>query len=84
MEKEVYTPEDLEKIRQKANKEKKISCWKTGKACELNEAEMYNHDGGVKLKDVPEKQWVYFVCRNCDYQWALHKILSRLKLPHTY
>lgn len=45
----------------------------------LGEIEFYEHDGGVNVKDFLKRQWVYFTCKKCGYQWALWKLLQRIK-----
>ena len=37
----------------------------------------YPHPNGIKVKGLPEKQWIYFECSNCEYQWALWKLTSQ-------
>ena len=75
-EEKIWTHEELEKVRSEAHAE----CYKKwGSSCELGEVEMYDHDGGEKIKDISKKQWVYFTCKVCNYQWALHKLLRRLE-----
>lgn len=38
----------------------------------------YPHDGGLSDKD-GQKWWVYTMCPECEYQWSLTSIESRLK-----
>ena len=73
--KRVFTIEELEDIRKVA--EEKIECVKGGN-CEL-ELDMYPHDYGVLVENNPERQWVYFHCAKCGYDWALWKVLKRIQ-----
>jgi len=41
--------------------------------------ESYPHEGGIEVNGYSKKQWVYFTCPKCDYQWALHKLLNQIK-----
>lgn len=76
-ENKIWTLAELEEIRQKANCE----CWKKiGHGCILGKLEYYKHDGGEFIEGIKEKQWVYFTCNRCHYQWSLSKILCRIKL----
>ena len=34
----------------------------------------YPHDGGWKVEGMKGLQWLYKVCPECDYQWALWKL----------
>ena len=34
------------------------------------------HDGGIHVKGYTEKQWVFFKCSKCGYDWSLAKILN--------
>lgn len=36
--------------------------------------ESYSHDGGYEVENFAEKQWLYIVCRKCDYQNSLVKM----------
>ena len=36
--------------------------------------EAYAHDGGWPLDGLPGKWWLYVVCPECEYQWALWKL----------
>jgi len=47
----------------------------------LKEAKRYAHPNGVKLEKVPKKQWVYFPCPDCGYDWSLWKLLNRGSVP---
>jgi len=72
----IWTHEELNDVRLKV----KAECWKVRDGvCDLGKVEMYEHDGGVFVKESSKKQWVYFTCRRCGYQWALHKLLRRLE-----
>ena len=72
----IWTLAQLEEVRKKV----KAECWKKRNGvCELGEIEMYDHDGGEFVEGHKEKQWVYFTCKICNYQWALHKLLRRLE-----
>ncbi len=71
-----YTFAELDAIRHKV----KAPCHKTNDGyCTLGAVEMYEHDGGVFVEGEKEKQWVYFTCSRCGYQWALWKLLRRLE-----
>lgn len=39
------------------------------------------HDGGIKVKGYADKQWVYVNCPKCGYDWALWKLLNKIKPP---
>ena len=72
----IWTHKELQEVKEKV----KAECWKKRNGvCDLGEVEMYEHDGGVRVKEIGEKQWVYFTCRRCGYQWALHKLLRKLE-----
>ena len=76
MVKKIWTLAELEEIRKKA----KAECWKKRNGiCNLGPVEMYEHEGGEFVEGYKEKQWVYFTCSHCNYQWALWKILRRLE-----
>lgn len=32
------------------------------------------HDGGIKLKGIDDKQWVYVICQPCEYEWSIYKL----------
>lgn len=71
-----FTLETLEIIRKGA----KMPCHKTmgDKDCILGEAEMYPHDHGEYVAGKEGKQWIYFTCKRCGYQWAIWKIMRRM------
>ena len=75
MTEKIWTLAELEEIRKKST----AGCWKKSGICNLGPVEMYEHSGGVFVEGHKEKQWVYFTCSYCNYQWALWKILRRLK-----
>ena len=77
MEKEkIWTLAELEEVKRKV----KAECWKIKNGiCKLGTIEMYDHDGGEWIQERERKQWVYFTCQICNYQWALHKLLRRLE-----
>jgi len=35
-----------------------------------------DHDDGIWVKGFIKKQWVYFLCFRCFYEWSLSKILG--------
>lgn len=37
----------------------------------------YDHDGGLLVVGFSRPQWLFLECPNCDYQWALWKLLRR-------
>ena len=41
------------------------------------ELEHYDHDGGLPVVGFARPQWLYIECLNCDYQWALWKLIRR-------
>jgi len=50
-----------------------------GKKCKhcgepLGRIRAYEHDGGWKVDGFDRKQWLYTICPNCEYQWALWKL----------
>lgn len=73
----IWTLAELEEVRNKV----KAECWKKrdNGICDLGEVEMYEHSGGDFVEGHKEKQWIYFTCKTCKYQWALWKLLRRLK-----
>jgi hypothetical protein len=77
-----FTLKELERIRQSAQ----LPCWRAkvdGKEetanCILGKLQMYEHDGGFHVETKVTKQWLYFQCEVCKYQWSLWKILRRLE-----
>lgn len=34
----------------------------------------YPHYGGWKIQEEFRKQWLFIVCPDCDYEWALWKL----------
>lgn len=75
MAEKIWKLSELEEVRNKVEAE----CYKRpGNNCELNEAEMYDHDGGNFAEGKKEKQWIYFTCKICEYQWALWKLLNKI------
>lgn len=38
----------------------------------------YLHPAGIEVEGWPGKQWVYFHCDKCGYDWALWKLLNRI------
>lgn len=46
----------------------------------LGDIESYQHENGMKIKDFHNKRWIYFKCAKCNYQWALWKLLQRIRL----
>jgi hypothetical protein len=74
---EVFDEEKIEEIRKRGSE--LCQCWKTrDKTCNLGRAKMYEHDGGVYIKGKKERQWLYFTCSRCGYQWAWHKIKAKM------
>lgn len=37
----------------------------------------YPHEGGIPVSGFVGKQWVYFSCQKCGYDWALWKLLNK-------
>lgn len=37
----------------------------------------YDHDGGFPVVGFDKPQWLFLECINCDYQWALAKLIRR-------
>jgi hypothetical protein len=52
----------------------KCSC---GNIITEEDAETYPHNGGIDLGN-PFKEWLYFHCSKCEYDWAWWKIERRL------
>jgi hypothetical protein len=76
--KKVYTYEELKEIRYQGSRF--CHCHKTvDSPCNLGAVEMYEHDGGEYVEGKKERQWLYFTCSRCNYQWALHKVLNSIK-----
>ena len=46
---------------------------------EVEDIEMYDHDGGIEVPNKDLKQWVYVQCSNkkCQYQWSWKKIINQ-------
>lgn len=40
----------------------------------VRDIEHYPHGAGWKVKGFDRKQWLYVVCPDCGYEWALHKL----------
>ena len=76
----VYTIEQLNVAGELATNEQVCECHRSKSgACSLGFVERYDHDGGVYVEGEKEKQWVYYTCYDCGYQWALWKVLRRLE-----
>jgi hypothetical protein len=43
--------------------------------CLLGDAEMYEHDGGEWVEGQSTKQWIYFTCSRCGYQWSWKRLI---------
>lgn len=39
---------------------------------------MYSHTEGIGIEGIEEKQWVYYHCTQCSYDWALWKLEMKL------
>lgn len=37
------------------------------------------HDGGIEIEGFAEKQWVFFHCAKCGYDWSLVKLLHKVE-----
>ena len=35
---------------------------------------MYPHTGGWNIAEINKKQWLFFTCPSCGYQWSIWKI----------
>ena len=55
------------------NNQKTCLC---GNPLENNPIISYDHDGGIDLDGYEKKQWVYFACRRCGYDYAANKIVG--------
>ncbi|MFX0133349.1 MAG: hypothetical protein ACFFDN_06885 [Candidatus Hodarchaeota archaeon] len=76
MAEKIWTFKELNELKKKIHCE----CWKKiNHDCILGDVEYYEHDGGDFLEGLKEKQWIYFTCKRCNYQWSLHKILNRIE-----
>lgn len=53
---------------------KYFTCRWCGGALKGEPISYYEHEGGWQVKDLKEKQWLYIVCPDCGYQWALWKL----------
>lgn len=47
--------------------------------CDLIGPFFYLHDGGAQVEGFLGKHWIYYICQNCKYQWALWKVINTLK-----
>jgi len=63
--------ESLEEIKKKITK---IDCRWCNTKLDLDNIEMYPHEGGWTVKGMKEKQWLYIPCSKCHYEWALWKL----------
>ena len=72
----------LRQLENKLRREGLLVCPRCGTA--LGPAQTYNHIGGIELKGYDKKQWVYFGCVKCDYDWALWKLLRRGGAQHDH
>lgn len=78
MDEHEYSDKELRQIQEDGSKV--CPCYKTRDGtCNLGAPEMYEHDGGVYVEHIEKKQWVFFVCSRCKYQWAWWKIEQRLE-----
>lgn len=41
--------------------------------------EAYDHPNGWAVEGYPQPQWLYVVCPDCEYQWALWKLMPLKK-----
>lgn len=37
----------------------------------INDVRSYDHPSGWEIEGFSEKQWLYFHCHNCQYDWAI-------------
>lgn len=44
----------------------------------------YPHDSGIYIEGSQGRQWVYFSCPGCGYDWALWKLANRSKRQASY
>ena len=49
-----------------------------GNSLAASRMEMYDHKGGIHIKEKTEKQWVFFTCIKCGNQNAFWKIYKRI------
>ena len=79
----IYSLSEIGDIVEKAQVECDCSTWKYGNRRKVllkgRNIESYDHDGGIPVQGFKEKQWVYVHCDACGYDWALWKILNRMK-----
>lgn len=66
----------LEEIEEKLYQEGLLVCHFDDSPLESN-ARMYPHEGGTKIRGYESRQWIYFHCPKCGYDWALWKLLKR-------
>lgn len=38
---------------------------------DFNNAEMYDHSGGLEIEGLDKRQWVFVHCPKCRYDWAI-------------
>ena len=63
-------------IGDKLCKEGKLKCHWCSSELETN-PRSYDHDDGVEVEGFERRQWVYFRCPGCGYDWSLRKLLGR-------
>lgn len=37
----------------------------------IDDVRSYDHHSGWEIEGFAEKQWLYFHCNNCGYDWAI-------------
>ena len=67
-----YTLDQIDDIVKSQN----LNCT-CGAPIRLSRIHCYPHDGGVRVYGHAGKQWVYFHCPKCGYDWALWKLLNK-------
>ena len=50
-----------------------------GARLSVKNMEWYPHDNGIAVPNYEELQWVYVVCKKCEYQNSYRKILNRAR-----
>ena len=70
--KEVMSLEEIGELIENRHK----TCHWCDQPLTASDVDCYPHDGGIPVYGFHVKQWVYFTCRKCGYQWALWKLLK--------
>lgn len=60
--------------------EKELPCGFCDRVIQSGDVDCWGpHDGGIRVAGFSEKQWVFFHCQECGYDWALWKLVKRME-----